>query len=248
MNVKQRMIKKFKDDQMGDMETQDDVHIQYDNKRVNKVFKKMLTLQGDICARNAIVKNNYSTDMKRTEIGNIETANEEAKSSSKGTADFEREFMKNYKNSNHKKIFVENNIFNIKAIKLGDNYNTTEIKETHNIKQPKDPFAEITREGDKKVHITEDVGYKGTSVNDVLHPRIMGKGNHHIFRDNQILKIPEEQIEDYDPDRIQKVYIRSKFEPFQQKIWYNAIQDSSELDANEESDDEDFLCSQEQPY
>ena len=117
------------------METQDDVQIQYDNKRVNKVFKKMLTLQGDICARNAIVKNNYSTDMKRTEIGNIETANEEAKSSSKGTADFEREFMKNYKNSNHKKIFAENNIFNIKAIKLGDNYNTTEIKETHNIKQ-----------------------------------------------------------------------------------------------------------------
>jgi hypothetical protein len=25
MNVKQRMIKKFKDDQMGDMETQDDI-------------------------------------------------------------------------------------------------------------------------------------------------------------------------------------------------------------------------------
>ena len=92
----------------------------------------MLTLQGDICARNACVKNNYSTDMKRTEIGNIETANEEAKSSSKGTADFEREFMKNYKSVNNKKVFVDKNIMNIKAIKLGDNYNVTEIKESHN--------------------------------------------------------------------------------------------------------------------
>lgn len=29
---------------MGDIETQDNLSIQYDNKKVNKVFKKMLTL------------------------------------------------------------------------------------------------------------------------------------------------------------------------------------------------------------
>lgn len=40
------------------------------------------------------------------------------------------------------------------------------------------------------------------------------------------------------------------FEPWQQKIWYEAEMDSSELELldMEGSDDEDFLCSQDQPY
>ena len=186
---------------MGDIETQDNLSIQYDNKKVNKVFKKMLTLQSEICARNAVVKNNYSTDMKQTEVGNVETANEEAKSSNNGN-NFENEILKNYKVNQKKNSDNKFNIMSHKTIKLGDNYNVTEIKETFSTKQPKDQFADITPKDDKKVHITEDVSYKGTSQNDVLQPRITGKGNSHVFRDNMILKIPDDQMNDYDPDRV----------------------------------------------
>jgi hypothetical protein len=61
-------------------------------------------------------------------------------------------------------MFVDkDNLLSHKTIKLGENYKVTEIKETINTKQPKNPFAEITSEGDKKVHITEGIAYRGTS-------------------------------------------------------------------------------------
>jgi hypothetical protein len=68
-------------------------------------------------------------------------------------SNFEQEFLKNY---TKKKLYKHNdNIMNHKVIKLGENYKVNEIKETINISKPKDPFAMITKEGDKKVHITE---------------------------------------------------------------------------------------------
>ena len=82
MSVKQKMVENFKNQQMGEVETQGSISIQYEGKRVQKVFKKMLTLQSNICQRNALVQNK-SIEMKRTDAGTnaVETANEEVRSS-----------------------------------------------------------------------------------------------------------------------------------------------------------------------
>lgn len=146
--------------------------------------------------------------MKRTDVGAIETANEEAKSSKDNAmSNFEQEFLKNY---SKKKIYTDkDNILNKKSIKLGGNYTVTEMKETINVKQPKDPFAMITKKGDKKVHITENIQYKGTSQNDVFLPRISDKGSSTVFKENAILKLPASSMQNYDPDRVQKTFIRS---------------------------------------
>jgi hypothetical protein len=46
-----------------------------------------------------------------------------------------------------------------------------------------------------------------------------------------------------DPDFVGNGFVRSQFEPFQQKIWYTFKEDSSEVDF--ESDEEDALQAQE---
>jgi hypothetical protein len=43
--------------------------------------------------------------------------------------------------------------------------------------------------------------------------------------------------------------VRSYFNPYQQKVWYEAEQDSSEIEeSDQDSINEDILFSQEQPY
>lgn len=53
-------------------------------------------------------------------------------------------------------------------------------------------------------------------------------------------------MSDLDPDYVQDDYVRTKFEPYQQKVFYEAYVDSDEND--DESDDDDDLCTLEQPY
>lgn len=67
-----------------------------------------------------------------------------------------------------------------------------------------------------------------------------------ILQQNQFLQLPENMRDQIDPDFAGNGYVRSQFEPFQQKINYTWKEDSSEIDV--ESDEEDAMQAQEQPY
>lgn len=66
---------------------------------------------------------------------------------------------------------------------------------------------------------------------------------------NNFLQFPPELQDAEDPDFIDTNPLRSQFEPFQQKVFYEPVEDSSEADGEESSStDEDVLLANEQPY
>ena len=67
-----------------------------------------------------------------------------------------------------------------------------------------------------------------------------------ILKENQFLQLPEYLRAKVDPDFAGNGFVRSQFEPYQQKIHYAYKEDSSEIEV--ESDVEDAMQAQEQPY
>ena len=66
-----------------------------------------------------------------------------------------------------------------------------------------------------------------------------------ILKKNPYLKIPEnteEKLMNYDGP------IRTEFDPYQQKVWYQVEEDSSEISDEQNSTDEDIIFAAEQPY
>ena len=89
----------------------------------------------------------------------------------------------------------------------------------------------------------------GTSQNDVLHSRIFNHDRQKILKNNLYLQFPPELQEKEDPDFKNNAPLRTEHEPFQQKVWYQAVADSSEADEElSSSTDEDVLFANEQPY
>lgn len=66
---------------------------------------------------------------------------------------------------------------------------------------------------------------------------------------NIYMRLPDHLTESVDPDFADTGFVRSVWLPYQQKIEYEAVCDSSELDKDESaSTNEDEKCMQEQPY
>ena len=65
-----------------------------------------------------------------------------------------------------------------------------------------------------------------------------------IMKNNPILKKEFVEDKNFDADRHQPLIIRSKYDPYQQKIEYKAEEDSSEMYLTNDSNDEDLLCAQ----
>jgi len=63
----------------------------------------------------------------------------------------------------------------------------------------------------------------------------------HQINENQFLKLPKNAQEFLDPDYIDKSYVKNKFQPYQQKKFYQIKDNSSDL-VSVSSENEDDLA------
>lgn len=54
--------------------------------------------------------------------------------------------------------------------------------------------------------------------------------------------------EEVDPDYLDDGFVKSRFLPYQQKVVYDVMLDSSELEDDESADEEELAFEEDQPY
>ena len=122
-----------------------------------------------------------------------------------------------------------------------------QLQEFVTTKRPKDQFKELDPLK-QKVDISSGLAYQGTSQNDVFQNRIQVQEQNQALNDNKFLQLPHSLKEEIDPDFIDKRFSRTTFLPYQQKVFYEVKSDSSDIDQESDSVNDDVLFAQEQPY
>ena len=127
-------------------------------------------------------------------------------------------------------------------------YNLKQLEEFNSTKRPKDPFLEL-KPLTEKVVINAEVKYQGSSTNEIFQQRILQNDLRSKIEINKFLKLPPEYQEGADPDIPEPGFVKTVWLPYQQKVEYDALPDSSDVgDESNATPNEDVLCAQEQPY
>lgn len=121
-----------------------------------------------------------------------------------------------------------------------------QLEEFISTKKPKDPFKEMNALVEK-VEIKKGVNYQGASVGEIFERRTEHKILQFHKDKNNYLQLPPEYRDDVDPDFDKENFVKQSNKAYQKKIEYEHYLDSSDLEATE-SDNEDDLAGQEQPY
>jgi hypothetical protein len=127
-------------------------------------------------------------------------------------------------------------------------FNLKQLEEFISTKRPKDPFLEL-KPLTEKVVINPSAKYQGSSQHEIFQQRLLQQDIMNRIELNKFLKLPLRYQETVDPDFADNGFVKTAWLPYQQKVEYDAVADSSEVgDGSEESPNEDDLCAQEQPY
>lgn len=103
--------------------------------------------------------------------------------------------------------------------------------------KPKNPFKNINPL-QEKVAISGDLPYLCTSHNEVFQNRLVDQQKEKVLHDNKFLQLPENLRQQIDPDFDDNGFVRSQFAPYQQKVFYNVQEDSSQSEEEESENDD----------
>ena len=153
-----------------------------------------------------------------------------------------------YKEDNVDTNYLEDKFKGENGIAIANKTNKNDIRQLEEFvstKRPKDQFRDLDPLT-QKVEIAQKKKYHGTSQIDVFQTRAQMEEKTVMLNENQFLQLPDYMRQKVDPDFAGNGFVRSQFEPYQQKVNYTWKEDSSEIDI--ESDEEDAMQAQEQPY
>ena len=228
-------------------------------KDVTKTFKKMLTANHNRLNTTDALKNTSNGVDHTNESTKYEGSNarQEFDQQTQSHMEIESKYRKkNTKKNMISKVYKEDNVdvnyledkFEFNEIANAKKTNKNDIRQLEEFvstKRPKDQFRDLDPLT-QKVEIAHDKKYSGTSQIDVFQTRSQMEEKSLLLKQNPFLQLPESSRDKVDPDFAGNGFVRSQFEPFQQKINYKWKSDSSEIDV--ESDEEDAMQAQEQPY